>query len=353
MHPIQPDQWKRAFATHIVPDSAIAGYAAPVAPPRIGDLLAVEVISPGKHTMIETTQGITLNIFPGDRMIGTFGYRYATDQYEGVVPATWQETCDLLSVGGVCGEVRSAHSSMGAPTRLRILGAVCDDEGQPINLRSFARPTPKIPMTGEVILVVGATMNAGKTTTVGTLVRALSRAGFRVAAAKVTGTAAGKDGRFFVSCGASPVLDFTHCGVPSTAMLERYELLTIYHTLLNRLAAANPDYCIIEIADGIFQRETRMLLESMTVRATVDHVFFAANDSLGAECGTRRLWNAGWPLRAVTGTVTASPLAIREVEQEVDLPCLSIENILNGRLFEVLHTKALALGAADRAGYAA
>jgi len=85
----------------------------------------------------------------------------------------------------------------------------------------------------------------------------------------------------------------------------------------------------------------------------VDHVFFAANDSLGAESGTRRLWNAGWPLRAVTGTVTASPLAIREVEQEVDLPCLSIDAILNGQLFAVLRSEALALGAADRSGYAA
>ncbi len=35
-------------------------------------------------------------------------------------------------------------------------------------------------------------MNSGKTTTVGALARALHRAGMRVAAAKITGTAAGK-----------------------------------------------------------------------------------------------------------------------------------------------------------------
>jgi hypothetical protein len=167
----------------------------------------------------------------------------------------------------------------------------------------------------------------------------------RVAAAKVTGTAAGKDGRFFASCGASPVLDFTHCGLPSTAMLEREELLLVYHELLNRLAATHPDYTIVEIADGIFQRETRMLLESPTVRASVHHLFFAAGDSLGAECGVRRLREAGWPLRAVAGLVTASPLASREVEAETGVPCLSTARMLDGSLFNLLDAStSLAVG---------
>lgn len=350
---IQPGCYKRTYATHLAPESAMVAFTLPSAAPRIGDLLAAEVISLGKHTMIETEHGVTLNIFPGDRLIGAFGYRYATDQYEGVVPQTWGETCDLLSVGGVCGEVRSAHSSLGTPTRLRLLGAVCDAEGRTLNLRSFARPTPPAPLRGQVILVVGTAMNSGKTTTVGTLARALSRAGFRVAAVKVTGTAAGKDGRFFASCGADPVLDFTHCGLPSTSMLERNDLLATYNTLLNRVAATRPDYVIIEIADGIFQRETRMLLESMTVRASVDHLFFAAGDSLGAESGVRRLRADGWPLRAVTGLVTASPLASREVEEEVGAPCLSIEQMLEGRLFELLAGEALAPGDQHWSRYAA
>lgn len=346
MNQIQLDQFKRAYATHLAPNHALAGYREPAAEPRIGDLLAAEVVALGKHSTIENVDGLTLNIFPGDRIIGAFGHRYATDQFEGVVPAAWNETCDLLSIGGVCGEVASAHSTMGAPTRLRLLGAVCDAQGRPLNLRHFARATPKAPPAGQVILVVGTSMNAGKTTTVGTLARALSRAGFRVAAAKVTGTAAGKDGRFFASCGAHPVLDFTACGLPSTAMLGREELLLVYHELLNRLAATGPDFTIVEIADGIFQRETRMLLESPTLRASVDHLFFAAGDSLGAECGVRRLREADWPLRAVAGLVTASPLASREVEAETGVPCLSIAQLLDGSLLELLGVReALVVGA--------
>lgn len=336
LDPFKLDQFKRTYATHLAPDHALAGYIQPAAEPRIGDLLAAEVVALGKHSTIENVDGVTLNIFPGDRIIGAFGHRYATDQFEGIVPAAWNETCDLLSIGGVCGEVVSAHSAMGTPTRLRLLGAVCDAQGQPLNLRHFARTEAGALPVGQVILVVGTSMNSGKTTTVGTLGRALSRAGFRVAAAKVTGTAAGKDGRFFASCGAHPALDFTHCGLPSTAMLEREELLLVYHELLNRLAATGPDYTIVEIADGIFQRETRLLLESPSVRASVDHLFFTAGDSLGAECGVRRLREAGWPLRAVAGLVTASPLASREVEVETGVPCLSIARMLDGSLLNLL-----------------
>src|SRR4029453_12766532 len=121
--------------------------------------------------------------------------------------------CALLSGGGVFGEVASRHASMVGPTRLRILGLVSDRYGRPINQRTFGLPShavgERLESSAEVILVVGSSMNSGKTTTAGTLARALSRANFSVAAGKITGTAAGKDGRFYQACGAKPVLDFT------------------------------------------------------------------------------------------------------------------------------------------------
>ena len=110
-----------------------------------------------------------------------------------------------------------------------------------------------------------------------------------MAAGKITGTAAGKDSRFYEACGARPVLDFTSAGYPSTYMSGLKELLGIYHIILGNLQAANPDYIILEIADGVFQRETCMLLESAEFRQSVDHVFFAASDSLSAESGVRSI----------------------------------------------------------------
>ncbi|MCG8346690.1 MAG: hypothetical protein MI924_02780 [Chloroflexales bacterium] len=337
-------QLKHSFTTHVVPLEMMVSIKPLTYAPQVGDIVVAEVMSIGKHSTIETRDGVSNHIFPGDRVVVTFGNRYATDQYEGYVPTQPVIECDMLSVGGVCGEVVSCHAKMGTPTRLRLLGAVCDQDGQAINLRAFGMPLRLDAGHGEVILVVGASMNSGKTTTVGTLVRALSQAGFRVAATKVTGTAAGKDGRFFASCGAQQVLDFIDAGYPSTYMLSLDELMTVYQNLISQLRANNPDYIVVEIADGIFQRETRMLLENPLFRETVDHVFFAATDSLAAECGARYLYEYGLPLRALAGLLTMSPLATREAEEATGLPCLNIERMLAGETLALLERFQLVIG---------
>lgn len=323
---------KFGFTTHAIPERAMARIAPFTHKPRAGDIVAAEVVSIGKHTTLENRQGIVQHIFPGDRFVGAFGNRYATDQYEGYVPEELQEEFDLLSVGGVCGLVASQHASMQPPTRLRLLGAMCDQQGKALNLSQHRLPSRHSSSTCELILVVGASMNSGKTTTVGTLVRALSNAGLRVCAAKTTGTAAGKDGRYFASCGAQRVLDFTDVGHPSTYMLSVHELLETFGTLVAHLQDLQPDYIVVEVADGIFQRETRMLLDSVRFRSRVNHVFFAANDSLSAECGARALRDLSLPLRAIGGMVTQSPLATREAEEATGLPCLSIPRMLSDEL---------------------
>src|SRR4051794_16484147 len=272
---------KYSFTTRAVPLEEMVGVVPMYDPPRIGDLVLAEVLALGRHTRMEVRTGVQMDLFPGDHIVGAFGNRYATDQYEGYLPTRPVEGCDLLSVGGVCGEVASKHASMVNPTRLRIMGLVGDRYGRPINQRAFGLSSHAVgesleSSAAEVILVVGSSMNSGKTTTAGTLARALSRANFSVAAGKITGTAAGKDGRFYEACGARPVLDFTSAGYPSTYMLGLEELLGIYNGILGTLRASNPDYIILEIADGILQRETRMMLGSGTIQDSVDHVFFAA-----------------------------------------------------------------------------
>lgn len=327
------------FTTHAAPREALKGLTPFTCAPQIGDLVVAEVLELGQHIKLETRKGALLHLFPGDRIVGAFGNRYATDQYEGYIPKEVVEECDMLSIGGVFGIVASQHLKMNPPTRLGLHGSVCDHEGQPLNLRSFGlKPRSRFDAAkdAEVILVVGSSMNSGKTTTVGTLARALSSAGKRVAAAKVTGTAAGKDGRFFLSCGAHPVFDFTDAGFPSTYMLELDELMAIHHNLLGCLRAAQPEYILLEIADGIFQRETRMMLESEEFRRTIDHVFFSCADSLAAACGVQTLGEYGLPLRATTGAITQSELAIREAEEMTNFPCLNIERMVNGEVMELL-----------------
>ena len=94
-------QLKHSFTTHVVPLEMMASIKPLTYAPQVGDIVVAEVMSIGKHSTIETRDGVSNHIFPGDRVVVTFGNRYATDQYEGYVPTQPVIECDMLSVGGV------------------------------------------------------------------------------------------------------------------------------------------------------------------------------------------------------------------------------------------------------------
>ena len=128
-------------------------------------------------------------------------------------------------------------------------------------------------------------MNSGKTTTCANLVRGLVRQKIKVAAAKFTGTGAGADYRSLVDAGASPVFDFIDAGYVSTYRANREVLLDIVMTLGAEMSASPTDVIIIEVADGLLQRETALLFSTQAFTDWVDGVIFAANDALGALAG--------------------------------------------------------------------
>jgi len=103
---------------------------------------------------------------------------------------------DLVAGGGVASCTTRKHVKMKQPTRIEPLGLLARGDGTVLNLADF-----RIPVNASfrrpqcVIAVVGSSMNAGKTTTAGGLVHGLSRAGFQVGAAKITGTGSGGDQR--------------------------------------------------------------------------------------------------------------------------------------------------------------
>jgi molybdopterin-guanine dinucleotide biosynthesis protein len=165
-------------------------------------------------------------------------------------------------------------------------------------------------------------MDSGKTTACTALIHALSRAGLRVGAAKLTGTASARDLSSYRDAGAEPVVDFLDCGWESTAGCSAPELKQISRTLAAELRSAAVDVAVVEVADGITQPETRALLDDLQRSLTDPSVIFTARESLAATAGAERLTALGYRVRAISGVVTSSPLAVREVELEAKLPCV-------------------------------
>ena len=334
---------KWTYSTHRVDRSAARRLLAMSREVDPGRIVLGRVTMLGKHKDIEGIDGRRVILFPGDVIAGVLAYRYATDQYEGH-PIASGTAGHLLSIGGVCGTVMSKNEKMLDPTGLEWIGTLADETGEALSLRRFAL-RPRRALTApraRTVLVVGASMNAGKTTTATQVIRSLSGQGRRVAAAKITGTACRKDPAMMEDAGAVRVLDFTHAGYPSTAYLPAAELLDLAVDLRALLLEEKPEFIVYEIADGIFQRETRLLLEDQAFRDTIDVVLYAAPESPSCESGVRFLREWGYTVGAIGGMVANSRLGMEEVRQATGVPCLNGDMILSGALNDVLTPASVA-----------
>lgn len=291
--------------------------------PRPGDLVLAGVVDINRHTHLELPNGRVCSLFVGDEVVLAYGSRYAPDQYEAEVPLDLQE-CDLVAQGGLAGVVRSRHTSVARPTRVRPVGLLTDANGRVINVADLAvGAAPAVLHAPPTIGFVGTSMNAGKSTAMAATVRGLTRAGLQVGATKITGTASGNDPWRYLDAGAMDVLDFTDGGYASTYQVPVGALAETARQLHSHLAARGAEVIVLEIADGILQPETRSLLAHDTLRLIVDGYVFAAGDAAGALFGANWLRTAGHRLLACSGLLAAAPLALRELRELIDEPVLT------------------------------
>ncbi|MFC7538120.1 DUF1611 domain-containing protein [Sphingomonas sp. GCM10030256] len=295
--------------------------------PEPGDLVLARVEKLGQHQKLESPHGRRAEMYEGDEILVAFGQRYAPDQFESIVPSDLG-ACELVAAGGLASKVISKHSRMRRATRIQPVGLVADPSGRVFNLRHFALRSRVCPASRpRVVAVAGTSMNAGKTTTAAGIIHGLARAGLKVAAAKVTGTGSGNDLWSMLDAGASRVLDFTDMGFPSTAGMALGKTESIAASLVAHLADNRPDVIVLEIADGLFQRETAALLTSPLLRSLVDGVIFASADAMGALAGREWLLRRGHHVLAISGLFTASPLARLEAEEAMGQKVCTLEQL--------------------------
>jgi len=320
-----------SYALRRLPEDRIASVLPCPDSPQAGEIVLAELEKIGKNASLELPNGRRCNLHEGDRLAVVFGNRYATMQFEGYVRADGRG-CDLLSMGGVCGLVASKHASVAEPSKLRLLGAIGDDHGRPLRLSEFAvAPTPALEHP-RVIVVCGTSMEAGKTYTVASLIKGLRRQGHRVAGIKLTGTATGKDTWSMLDAGACVALDFVDGGYPSTYLSTLEELLNLYGLLINHAASRRVEWVVVEVADGVLQRETAALLQTWRFTTSVDAWLFAAGDPLGAAAGIRVLRDWGIDPLAISGVVSMSPLGMKEAQAATGLPCITGKELQSGGL---------------------
>lgn len=311
--------------------------------PVAGDVAVFEVMAIGSLNAIQDYGGRNCYIFEGDKIMLTFGNRYASNQFEGYVPDEYLQEYDLIGKGGVAGAVASMYYKLEikGPTKLRLIGFAVDGKDKVINTTYFHRQPfkfdPKKTRNFKTILSLGSSMDSGKTTTAAYLCRGLKTDGFRVAYIKLTGTVFNKDKMLAYDCGADVVSDFSEFGFPSTYLCSLDLLMDLYEGLLFDVASEELDYVVIEVADGLYQRETSMLLKHRLFTETIDHVILSCCDSMAVNTGIQLLSPIfGDRLFALGGLFTGSPLLVAEVEDQSSIPVLTLEKLLQSDLLSHL-----------------
>ena len=314
-----------------VPESRMRKLVARKVPPTEGQIVVAQVEKIGKNARLELPNGRARTLHVGDQIAAVFGNRYATNQFEGYARAEG-DACEMLSMGGLCGLVVSAHASMKEPTKLRLLGSLADADGEPLYLSEFAlRPTAATQVP-QIIVVCGTSMDAGKTHTALCVLRGLVQAGRTVAAIKLTGTACCQDTWKMRDAGATLVFDFVDGGHASTYLCSIKDLTALFETLRSHAAAAGVQHIVVEIADGLLQRETAALLAHRSFVEEVDAWVLAASDPLGVVGALPILRRAGIEPVAVSGLLTCSPLAMREAEAATGVRCMTADALMLGAL---------------------
>lgn len=320
-----------SYALRRVPEARFACLVPRSDFPQPGDIVLARLEKVGKNVRLELTDGRRCTLHEHDLLAVVFGNRYATRQFEGYAHSNGDH-CDLLSMGGLCGLVESKHDSVAEPSKLCLLGALGDAEGRPLRLRDFAlAPLPTLEMSQpQIITVCGTSMDAGKTHTVMNLIIGLRRQGYRVAAIKLTGTATGSDRWSMLDAGACVVLEFIDGGLPATYLCTVDELIRLYSLLITQASAQGADCVVVEIADGLLQRETAALLQTSRFTTTVDAWVLVTSDPLGAVGGVSMLRSWGIEPIALSGLISMSPLGIQEVQTATGLPCLTAKQLQRG-----------------------
>jgi hypothetical protein len=295
--------------------------------PRSGDLVLAVVTRLGQHRKIEQPNGRRAALHVGDEIIVAYADRYAPDQYESHVPNDLRRA-QLVASGGIASAMLTRSLDVRNATDIAPIGLVGDPQGRPLNVADFAlRPVDPVRERPRTIAVIGTSMNSGKTTTIHFLVHGLSRAGVRTGVTKVTGTGSGGDYWVMFDAGAHVMLDFTDVGLASTYRQPMPHVEKTFVELTDHLTEAGAEVSFVEVADGIYQRETSRLIESQIFRSTVDVVLFAAADAMGAVAGVAHLRSKGLNVAAVSGRITRSPLATREAEDVLELPVLDLAQL--------------------------
>jgi len=295
---------------------------------RAGNVVVVRTLTDNAtYNTLELVTGRMAKINPGDVIAGVLGYRRALKGFVGDVPETVSahDRLHLLNLGGLVGRCVGHHHSLSGAIEVEVLGMPVRD-GQLLNISEGAvAPRKTLDVATPLVLVAGTCMNSGKTYAATEIIKHLTRAGHRVAGAKLAGVACLRDTLNMQDHGAIKTMSFLDCGLPSTVGLE--DLAPIAKGIISKLSETQPDCIVIELGDGLLGGYgVNTIFNDRELISAAAALVFCANDFVGAWGGRELLATQGVTIDVVSGPVSDSQMGIDYVKRELGLDAANAVN---------------------------
>ena len=221
-----------------------------------GDYIVAKVTDkPSLSSSFELTNGRMAEAMEGSPAVGAYGTRAATLESTGDWAAIGDDgSMELLTAAGLFGKALSVAPTEGRLMSLSYSGHVLRD-ARKLTMDDFVGSTPQSHFSMPVVLLIGTSMSAGKTTTGRIIIHELKRLGFNVAAAKFTGAGRYRDVLAFGDAGADTITDFVDAGLPSTVVPPTRFARAMAH-MLATIAARGADILVGEAGASPLSRTT-------------------------------------------------------------------------------------------------
>lgn len=287
---------------------------------QTGDYIVCKILDAGSNLLkIELRSGRMRGVIGGEYLVGALGERFATLEATG----TWKKVQDdmimtILTGAGLIGKLTSKSAFIPNMIQVKYLGHTVRNNKK-ITMDDFVKPMKDIPFKTPIILFVGTSMSAGKTTSARIVTNLLKQANFKVVGAKISGAGRFKDILAVKDVGADAVVDFVDAGLPSTICPRKTFLSKLNH-IKNFISNIDPDFAVVEVgASPLEPYNGDLAIES--IRKNIKCVILSASDPY-AVYGIIKAFNLKPDI--VTGVATNTLAGKNLVENLCDVKALNI-----------------------------
>ena len=314
-----------------------------------GDFVAAELTETSELAAtfaIETADGRRVEVIPGDLIVGALGSRAATLELVGDWTSVGEDLrMQTLTPSGLLGRITSATTPPLPYTNVIYRGHAW--RHRKLGVGDFAPAVACAALDAPVVLIIGTSMECGKTAAAKSVVRRLKAHGVRVAGVKLTGAGHVRDILAMRDAGADAIFDFVDAGLPST-MVDPATYEAALLQLLSQVGGAYPDVVVAEAGASPlepYNGDVALRLLADRVRCTV----LCASDPYAVAGAINALQ---YQPDLVSGRATSTEAAIALVNRLCGLPAINLLHHHHNSALDEMLERCLQLDSLPSAGAA-